>query len=123
MPSAIESFSPPPSFALQVDAHRINPEVRQKHIWDDFQRCLASQQPVSGRVLNECSGGYAVGVSGYVALLPSNLSSEASRQNVGVLQEFHVEKVDKDSGTLVLRDLSLGAKLAEPDKTDLYSNI
>lgn len=110
----------------QVEAHRMHPEARQKLVWAEFERRLAEQQPVYGRVLNECAGGAAVAVAGFVALLPSALASEASLDPcmLGQLQQFHIESLDAARNRLTLRDVSRGPKLAEDrDKSDLYSNI
>jgi hypothetical protein len=58
---------------------------------DKFNR----REPVQGRVLNDCPGGYAVGLAGHVALLPYSQATTATVQRVGQQQEFYITRMDR----------------------------
>eukprot|EP00877_Chromochloris_zofingiensis_P014968 jgi/Chrzof1/9725/Cz04g13160.t1 len=80
---------------MQLDSMRMSPEVRRKQIWNELQSRMRSGQPVYGRILNSCPGGYAVGVAGYVALLPVGQGSKDSISKIGSLQEFYIHKMNR----------------------------
>jgi hypothetical protein len=75
---------------VELEPTRMRPDVRRKLVWDYLVRCKNGGRPVAGRVLNPCPGGYAVGVAGYVALLPSKHASIDNIRAIGRLQEFHI---------------------------------
>jgi hypothetical protein len=79
---------------VQVDAWRAPAAGREARVWAELDECMRSGVPVWGRVLNPCSGGYAVGVAGFVALLPSNQARAAAVSNVGALQRFYVHRMN-----------------------------
>ncbi len=57
-----------------------------------------TQTPVSGRILNPVSRGYAVGVGGVVGFLPMSQCLVRTAQRVGVLQPFMVSEVTRKMG-------------------------
>lgn len=52
--------------------------------------CVSTQ----GRILNATTGGYAVGVAGYIALLQRQQASVQQTRRIGVLQEFYIHRMD-----------------------------
>ena len=73
---------------------RARRDVPPKLVWDELRACMQRGAPVRGRVLNACAGGYAVGVAGFVALLPSRQASIHNIQSIGTLQRFYVHRMD-----------------------------
>lgn len=69
--------------------------MRRKLVWGELKDCMKTGNPVWGRVLNPCVGGYAVGVAGYVALLPSKQASIDNIQKIGALQQFYIHRMDE----------------------------
>jgi hypothetical protein len=80
---------------VQLDPLRVRPEVRRKLVWGELRERMSRGSPVWGRVLNPCAGGYAVGVAGYVALLPSQQASIHNIQAIGTLQQFYIHRMDE----------------------------
>lgn len=69
-------------------------EAQRAAVWAELRDAHALKEAVPGRVLNECPGGYAVGISGQVALMPySQATLETTRcvircVSVGVWQHL-----------------------------------
>jgi hypothetical protein len=79
---------------VALEPVRVAPDVRRKLVWRELEGRMSRGSPVWGRVLNPCAGGYAVGVAGYVALLPSRQASIQNIQAIGALQQFYVHRMD-----------------------------
>lgn len=104
---------------MQLEPYSTGPDARHKLVWEELAAAKDSRQPVYGRVLNSCNGGYAVGVSGYVALLPYNKSSLETVQKIGVLQPFYVHSIR--GNLLTLSDMKFKPK--DTLYSSMYSNI
>lgn len=89
-------------------------------IWKELQEAYEQDRSVYGRVLNVCKGGYAVGVAGYVALLPFSRCSVHTAERIGQLQLFTIHSLDEQTYSIVLNDPS--HKSFAPSE-DMYSNI
>ncbi|GBF98844.1 hypothetical protein Rsub_11448 [Raphidocelis subcapitata] len=83
---------------VQLEPVRVRPEVRRKLVWGELKARMNRGSPVWGRVLNPCAGGYAVGVAGYVALLPSKQASIHNIEAIGTLQQFYVYRMEDKGG-------------------------
>lgn len=92
---------------MQLETVQQDPELRLRVVWKQIAEAQSAGKPVFGRVLNQCQGGYAVGVAGVVALLPYSRATAATAQRVGELLPFYVEVVDQRRQRLVLRDAKL----------------
>ncbi|GLI59242.1 hypothetical protein VaNZ11_001088 [Volvox africanus] len=89
---------------MQLSAVKDDIEQRRRVIWGELQRRMEQQKLVAGRVLNECPGGFAVGVAGFVAALPAALAATATTKLVGVRQEFQIIAMDSARQRITLRD-------------------
>lgn len=87
-----------------LEAGKEDPELRKRRIIDELKRHRTQQQPVMGRVLNGCDGGFAVGVAGVVAFLPYNKAAMETVNKVGILQPFYVDRLEPERGRIVLSD-------------------
>ncbi len=99
---------------MQLEPVRTSPEVRKKLVWEELRACSERGRPVKGRMLNACKGGYAVGVAGYVALLPHGQAVSESISNIGGLQQFYIHKMD-DRRKLI--------ELTMSSRSPNYSNV
>jgi hypothetical protein len=113
---------------VQLEPVRVRPEVRRKLVWGELRERMSRGSPVWGRVLNPCAGGYAVGVSGYVALLPSRQASMQNIQAIGALQQFYIHRMVDNLRRIELSnygDASAGGAAHQDDGApeSLWSNI
>ncbi|KXZ51453.1 hypothetical protein GPECTOR_12g416 [Gonium pectorale] len=92
---------------MQLSAVQEDVAQRRRAIWAELRGRMEARLPVKGRVLNECSGGYAVGVAGFTALLPVALAATATVRMVGVPQDFIIMSMDEERHIMTLRDPSL----------------
>ncbi|GIL71400.1 hypothetical protein Vretifemale_1963 [Volvox reticuliferus] len=88
----------------QLSAIKVDIEQQRRVIWGELQRRMEQQKLIGGRVLNECPGGFAVGVAGFVASLPAALAATATAKLVGVRQEFQIIAMDSARQRITLRD-------------------
>jgi hypothetical protein len=119
---AIDDIRPGDTLRLRVDAlytpygdMQLEPEqadagAGRRRVWAELRAARVDGRPVSGRVLNACSGGYAVGVAGLVGLLPYNRCTAETAARVGQLAQFLVEAVDEGRGRLMLGDPKRGGR-------------
>mmetsp|Transcript_7437 Transcript_7437/g.19839 ORF Transcript_7437/g.19839 Transcript_7437/m.19839 type:complete len:300 (+) Transcript_7437:112-1011(+) len=89
---------------MQVEAVQQDPALKKLALWRELEAAWRAKQPVFGRVLNQCPGGYAVGISGFVALLPYARATTATIIRIGELQPFFIEQLSEQQQTLVVRD-------------------
>ncbi len=94
---------------MQLEPAQQDARLQRHALWAALAEVARRGQPVKGRVLNACRGGYAVGVAGFVGLLPYARASAATCQRLGVLQEFFVERVDATRQTFVVSDARVPA--------------
>jgi ribosomal protein S1 len=98
------TFTPFGDMQLAGVGNQSQESVSQNILWRDLEACMYQGRPVEGRVLNACPGGYAVGVGGFVGLLPygSFKKSPHMVKAVGVLQKFLVTHVNEERKQLRL---------------------
>ncbi|PNH04845.1 hypothetical protein TSOC_008995 [Tetrabaena socialis] len=92
---------------MQLTAVREDAAAQRRTVWRELRRRMDAAQPVEGRVLNDCPDGWAVGVAGFVALLPYRLGTQATGQRVGVPQRFYIVAMDDGRQLMQLRDANL----------------
>eukprot|EP00854_Cymbomonas_tetramitiformis_P008016 gene8016-9525_t len=56
---------------MDLSMKKVLDERRAGLLWQEIQAAAERSQPIMGRVLNAVNGGFAVGVGGYVAFLPT----------------------------------------------------
>ncbi|KAI8477161.1 MAG: hypothetical protein J3K34DRAFT_381671 [Monoraphidium minutum] len=93
---------------VELKPVRVRPEVRAKLVWGELQARMQRGSPVWGRVLNPVAGGYAVGVAGYVALLPSRQASVANIRAIGGLQQFYIHRMEERGRVIELSNYTDG---------------
>jgi ribosomal protein S1 len=93
---------------MQLAPVQQDPSLKRRVVWEELRAAAASGSTVQGRVLNQCPGGYAVGVSGFVALLPYAQATTDVSQRVGTLSAFYIADINDNAQRLVVRDASLG---------------
>lgn len=89
---------------MQLSVVKCDMDQQRRAIWLELRRRMEQQQSISGRVLNECPGGFAVGVAGFVAVLPVALAATATTKLVGIKQDFLVVAMDNARQRITLRD-------------------
>ncbi|EFJ48693.1 hypothetical protein VOLCADRAFT_117442 [Volvox carteri f. nagariensis] len=92
---------------MQLTAVKGDREQQRRVVWGELQRRMEQQTLVSGRVLNECPGGFAVGVAGFVAILPAALAATSTSRLVGVRQDFRIIAMDNVRQRITLQDPKL----------------
>ncbi|KAF5827698.1 hypothetical protein DUNSADRAFT_195 [Dunaliella salina] len=92
---------------MQVEAVRQDPALKKLALWRELEAAWRTKQPVFGRVLNQCPGGYAVGISGFVALLPYARATTAAIMRIGELHPFFIDTLNEQQQMLVVRDSML----------------
>lgn len=60
---------------------------------------------MQGRILNPTSGGYAVGIAGYVAFLERRQATLQQTQRIGVLQDFYIHSMDRRRKRIALSNM------------------
>ncbi|GAX80649.1 hypothetical protein CEUSTIGMA_g8084.t1 [Chlamydomonas eustigma] len=89
---------------MQVEAVQADEGLKISSLWRELATAHATKTPVSGRVLNACTGGYAVGIGGIVGLMPYGRFTLETASKIGVLQKFYVERVVEERRQLVVAD-------------------
>ena len=122
-----------PSGDVQLEPVRVAPDVRRKLVWSELREAMRRGSPVRGRVLNPCLGGYAVGVAGYVALLPSKQASMDNINRIGAEQQFYIHRMDEKTRRIELSNYadasggggggSADVGLADGAPAALWSNL
>jgi ribosomal protein S1 len=99
--------------------------VRRKLVWDRLAEVMRAGREVEGRVLNVVPSGYAVGVAGYVALLPTSQARPGVVQSIGTLQPFYIQKMEAGRRLITLTSWhgNRAAQRATVSAAALYSNI
>ncbi len=109
---------------MQLEPSRLTDESKMRLIWQELGAAQRAGRPVQGRVLNACRGGYAVGVAGFVALLPYTRTLPDTARKIGVLQEFYVTKMDEGKQLMLLSCMPPEAQASRArGLSGLYSNI
>lgn len=77
-------------------------------VWAELQKHYQTQEPVGGRILNTVSKGFSVGIAGVVGLLHWDSIAQDSvdpklTSKFGVLQPFHVYRIDPKINELEVR--------------------
>jgi len=78
--------------------------AQRRLLWRVLGAQKNAAEPVMGRLLNQCPGGYAVGVAGFVALLPYARAATETVQRVGTLERFFIDQMDSTQQTMTLVD-------------------
>lgn len=94
----------------QVEAVQPDAGLRQRSVWLELEGAWRSRAPVFGRVLNQCPGGYAVGLGGLVGLLPYARATTRTALSIGTLAPFLVDHMSEGQRLVVVRDAREGRR-------------
>ena len=97
-----------PLGGIWLEPERKRRSERMDAVWTELAKHYATQVPVGGRILNDVSRGFAVGIAGVVGLLHWDSISEDGIdqrlcQKLGTLQPFLVTRLDPKYNELVVR--------------------
>jgi hypothetical protein len=71
-------------------------ESIQERAWNEIVESFTQGRIIRGRVLNTLPSGFAVGIAGYVGLMPIYASDPRKVRRLGTLQEFVLTRVLQD---------------------------
>lgn len=108
----LESMETPEGDML-VSGQQAAQERRFRAVWKELEERMERKLPVKGRVLNQLTGGYAVGVAGLVCFLPAAACHPFTASRIGKLQEFLITGMNKGRNNVVLRDVALSKLMRE----------
>lgn len=80
---------------------------RLQAVWHELDFRRRNNLPVKGRVLNQLRNGYAVGIAGLVAFLPSTQCRPTVANKIGELQELKVLQMTASSRNIIVRDAGM----------------
>lgn len=89
---------------MQLDALKPDADQKKRAIWEELKLKMERRQAVIGRVLNDCPGGYAVGIAGFVALLPYSRAKAETVEDIGSSQTFEIVSMDDARKRIVVGD-------------------
>ncbi len=99
-----------PYGTMQLAAEQDDADKRRQMAWRELRRRFESGTIVRGRVLNEVSGGFAVGIASFVALLPAAAAVPEKVSQIGVSQVFGIQSMNDRQRLVVLYDPELRAR-------------
>eukprot|EP00798_Chlamydomonas_sp_ICE-L_P003128 gene3128-13140_t len=89
---------------MQLDVIKEDKRAQQGRVWQEIAQLHAADKPVFGRVLNACTGGYAVGIAGLVALLPHSRCTATTVSRIGSLETFYIDMMDERTSRVIVSD-------------------
>jgi len=87
---------------MQLEVLNHKNEMRTQAVVTELQQAMSEHRLVMGRVLNAVNKGYAVGIAGIVAFLPSSRARLNTIKRIGALQPFYVLSVNQSHGINVV---------------------
>eukprot|EP00210_Caulerpa_lentillifera_P006586 g6291.t1 len=93
---------------LFVSTQRMRADIRRQLVWEELKRAFHEGRLVTGRTLNPCNAGYAIGIAGFVAFCPLARISSTVERKIGVLQPFVIVKIsDTVAEDLIVSDATV----------------
>lgn len=89
---------------MRLSSEREVGSEKFQQVWDIIKKAMRENTPIMGRVLNTVPGGYCVGVAGLVAFCPFSTIAGPTARRIGVLQPFHVLRMEDARQNIVLLD-------------------
>ncbi|CAL5223591.1 g6128 [Coccomyxa viridis] len=89
---------------MQLSTEREVASDKFQRVWDIIKQAMRENKPVMGRVLNTVPGGYCIGIAGVVAFCPFSSIAGPTARRIGVLQPFHVLRMEDSRQNIVLLD-------------------
>lgn len=105
-----------PEGDMLVSGQQAAVQRRKQAVWKELEERAKTGKTVKGRVLNQLSGGYSVGVAGLICFLPTTRCGPGMAKRIGDLQEFKIMKMSPTKNNVILADprLAPGAHFKRP---------
>ena len=104
---------------MQLSTEREVASDKFQRVWDMIKQAMRENKPVMGRVLNTVPGGYCIGIAGVVAFCPFSSIAGWTARRIGVLQPFHVLRMEDSRQNIVLLD---SQKTPAPNRSSIKYN-
>ncbi len=100
-------------------------KARREELWEILEKATEAKEQVSGTIFGRVKGGFSVDLDGAIAFLPGSQvdvrPTRDSQHLVGSTQLFHILKMDKRRGNIVVSRRSVLEKKRNEDKAELVS--
>lgn len=88
-----------------VSTQKMRADIRRQLVWDELKQAFQDGRLVTGRTLNPCNAGFAIGIAGFVGFCPLRYISSTVQRKIGVLHPFMIARISDDIGRdLIVRD-------------------
>ena len=101
---------------MQLSTEREVASDKFQRVWDIIKQAMRENKPVMGRVLNTVPGGYCIGIAGVVGFCPFSSIAGPTARRIGVLQPFHVLRMEDSRQNIVLLD---SQKTPSPNRSNI----
>ena len=100
--------------------------IREKY-WLVLENALNKGQTVNGTIFGKVKGGFTVDLNGIVAFLPGSQVDIKPIKDIspllGILQPFHILKIDREQGNVVVSRRAILEGSREEARSELLANI
>jgi hypothetical protein len=93
-----------PEGDMMVSGQQAATQRRLRAVWKELVERAKAGRPVKGRILNQLTGGFAVGVAGLTCFLPATRCSPVMASKIGELQDFKIMAMSPAKNNVVLTD-------------------
>ena len=111
----------------QGEAMLSREKARREEVWIELEQSHEKQERVNGTIFGRVKGGFTVDLGGAVAFLPGSQVDIRPIKDVSPLmdtpQPFHILKMDKSRGNIVVSRRAVLEESREEAKSDLLDNI
>ena len=102
-------------------------KARREESWEVLEKATEAKEQVSGTIFGRVKGGFSVDLDGAIAFLPGSQvdvrPTRDSQHLVGSTQSFHILKMDKRRGNIVVSRRSVLEKKRSQNKAELVSTM
>jgi small subunit ribosomal protein S1 len=102
-------------------------KARREEVWIELEKSHETQQRVTGIIFGRVKGGFTVDLGGAVAFLPGSQVDIRPIRDIGPLmntpQPFHVLKMDRTRGNIVVSRRSILEESRQEARSDLLDNL
>ena len=111
----------------QGEAMLSREKARREEVWIELEKSHEKQERVNGVIFGRVKGGFTVDLGGAVAFLPGSQVDIRPIKDVSPLmdtpQPFHILKMDKSRGNIVVSRRAVLEESREEARSDLLDNI
>lgn len=102
-------------------------KARREEVWIELEKSYEAGERVTGMIFGRVKGGFTVDLGGAVAFLPGSQVDIRPVRDVGPLmdtpQPFHVLKMDRSRGNIVVSRRSILEESRQEARSDLLDNL